>query len=755
MRRAEPAKSVRAAPAGRRYGPSKMGRLERATYEHECRRWSALRARSKDAPVASCPENSGDAPRGFGARRWRTDHEEAPGTKAEVFASDAVAAVLMLARAVDGVDGLEAAIRDGAGAPVIAVDVQDELALSHLERSWKEVVLRDAPVPSAAVDSSLRDRDRAEVGCLHLFVLEPPTALNRDKRRQAALTAISFARPLLAFSPMSATYLPDAIVRSCDEKVVVGPPDAELVAATIRIVTGEWPRGVPEPARLERIGTAEIAIAVRFDRSATECMDRLGRLASEGLAKADSRELRLDELFGMDAAVEYARSLVRDVVAWRCSALPWSALDAGVCFEGPAGTGKTTICRVIAAEAGMDILVTSAARWQSSGDGHLGHYLRAMRRDYEEACRRAAHNAVLFVIEECDSIVDRNSVRHDHRDYVVQCVNAVLEMMDSLPDGRGVAGRVGAAERPRIVFVGTSNDAARCDPALLRAGRLNRVIRVGLPDHEALEKIFRLRLRGDLADADLRDLALAATGCSGADVERIVKDARRAARHGGRDVALDDLKLALASGAEIPPALRPRIAVHEAGHILVDVLLDGPRGAVATMTAGKEMAAGSFRLDADARARTFADHFNELQVLLAGRAAEVMTYSDASDGWAGAFGSDLQRATDIAAAMIGSYGLAGPPPLFLGPTNAASAMLRFPEVREAARQLLVRAHAACERLIGDNRNALDAVAARLLADGRIEGDEVARIVARHRKSPAKRTMTKQAIPDTTEKGAEA
>lgn len=731
----------------RRRGPTKMGELERDTYRRECARWSVVRRRAKIAPASSHqqPRHAHPAAGGFGSVRHRA--YSADRTR-NVHAADAVAAMLMLAKAVDGVEGLAASI--ATGTPVVAFDVRDDLALPHLEHAWKEVVLRDPTAASAKVDAELHKRDRADFDFLHLFVTEPPIASGRDNARRAALTAISFARPILAFSPLAATYLPDAVLRSCDAKVIVGPPDADIVAATIRIVTGEWPRGGLAPALLERIGSAEIAIAIRFDRTAADCINRLRRLASEGLAKADSRELRLDELFGMDAAVDWGRSLVQDIKLWKIGLLPWSALDTGVCFEGPAGTGKTTVCRVIAAEAGMDLLVTSAARWQSSGEGHLGHYLRAMRGDYEEACRRATRNPVLFVLEECDSITDRNSVTHSHRDYVVQCVNAVLEMMDSLPDGRGVAGPVGIAERPRIVFAGTSNDASRCDPALLRSGRLNRVIRVDLPDRDALEKIFRLRLRGDLADTDLSDLALAAAGCSGADVERMVKDARRSARHDGREIALDDLKRAVAGDAAVPAELLPRIAMHEAGHILVDVLLSGPVGAVATMTPAFGRAAASFRLIEGPAAGTYDDHFRRLQVLFAGRAAEIATFGEPGDGWSGSPGSDLSQASHLAAAMVGSLGLCGAGPLYLGPSRAAPALLAFPEVRTQARLLLKRAETAAARLIARHRAALQLIAERLLADGRIDGGQVAGIVA-SRGPPAARSKPER-LPTTTQKG---
>src|SRR6202012_5834459 len=133
-----------------------------------------------------------------------------------------------------------------------------------------------------------------------------------------------------------------------------GPPDSDTVAKTIRIVTGERFRGTIEPALVAKIGIEEIAVAVRFDRSAEECADRLKRLASQKIKAADRRDLRLDELPGVGEAVAWARAFVADVKAWRLGDCQWNDIDAGVVFDGPAGTGKTTLAKVVASEAGLD-----------------------------------------------------------------------------------------------------------------------------------------------------------------------------------------------------------------------------------------------------------------------------------------------------------------------------------------------------------------------------------------------------------------
>jgi len=101
---------------------------------------------------------------------------------------------------------------------------------------------------------------------------------------------------------------------------------------------------------------------------------------------------------------------------------------------------------------------------------------------------------VIF-IDEIDSFPDRNGVTHSHRDYVIEVVNALLEQID------GIAGREG------VIVIGASNDLRRCDPALLRAGRLNQIVKISLPHPDELEKMLRVRLGSDLRDVDLRDLS--------------------------------------------------------------------------------------------------------------------------------------------------------------------------------------------------------------------------------------------------------
>lgn len=686
-----------------RFRPAPMGPLERAVFRREKNRWEAARATARSASGTSS-----------GGGRTATTWER-------VATADAVATKLMLAKAFDETESLALAMR--CGSPVVICDVPDRAVLGMVAACWKEVVLGDAAAASHSVPSDILPSmaARSATQCLHMIVAEPPKASDRHRAQRRALAALSLALPVIAFSPLAASHLPDALLRACDVRLAVGRPDADTVGKTIHLVTGSMPREVPDERALRQIGADEVSLAVRFDRPADDCVDRLRRLAAEKAERASVRELRLDDLRGMDAAVAYARSFVKDVAAWRRQEIPWSAVDAGVVFEGPPGTAKSTLLRLIAAESGTNLVIASLAKWQGSGEGHLGHLLRQMHADVAEA---KSLSPCVFGIDEIEAFGDRSSMKHAWRDYSRQVIDGFLAACDSLSSAHDFHG-----DGRAVALIGTTNDARRCDPAILRSGRFNQVIRIGLPDPAALEAIFRLRLRGDLADADLGDVALAALGCTGADVGRLVGEARRSARQAGRGMVLDDLKRALSGGFETPPSLLPRHAVHEAAHILVDVVLHGPAGAVAVMTASAGAAASAFRLRAAPLAGTHADNFARLQVMLAGRAGEREVFGAAGWGGSGVDGSDLHEATRLAAAMVASFGNHEADPIYLGPAREAETLLVFPEVRDAVRQELAAAEEAATRVLSAHRAALDEIAARLLAVGRIDGDAVAEAIA--------------------------
>lgn len=711
-----------------------VGPVERTVRERERKSWAALRKKLWTRTGRTPPEADSRAPE---ADEAGFDHDEdddedgepsQPPVDPGVPASYRVAAKLMLARATDATKGLVTAIRRAS--PVVAFDVDDAFALDAVVDCWAEVIFgkrrRDVAVEMFASDLNFM---APAMRAVELVAKEAPKNAQKLPRQRAALAALAVAKPVIAFSPMAETHLPDVVRRALTARVTVGPPDAHVIRETIAVVTGERPSELLEPHLAARISLVDIGIAVRHDRPASECMSRLRSLAFRATVHAETEPLTLDELHGMDDVVRWARGFVADVESMRRSGGPFQG-DGGIVIDGPSGCGKTSAILAISIAAKCDLVSGSYARWQGADEGHLGHFIRALAADAALARKKAETSGIcLFFCDELDSFGRRDRATHE---YSVAATNALLlytgglvgnddGSVDTKGGGRGLF-------KPRVILCGATNDVSRCDPAILRPGRFNRVIKVGYPDHVALEAMMRVRLRGDLADDDLSDLALMAVGKTGADIEQVVNDARRLARHGGMDLSLDHLKRVFAEGFEPSGARRARIAVHEGAHILVDVLLNGPDGAVTTMTTVGRRLAGAFRVRDEDSSGTFNDHFRRLQVLLAGRVGETSTFSSAGDGQGGSFSSDLAQATGEACAMVASLGLTGTP-IFLGPSDDTRALLAYPEVRAAVAKLLTGAEEACTRLIVRHRSALDAIAAVLLADGRIDGAAVAAIVA--------------------------
>ncbi len=214
----------------------------------------------------------------------------------------------------------------------------------------------------------------------------------------------------------------------------------------------------------------------------------------------------------------------------------------------------------MAREAGISFVSGSYATWQRYKDGHLGTMLKAMSSTFLEAVESAP--CILF-IDEIDAFRTR-TYRDDHgSSYSEKVTAALLEQLDG-----GVAGREG------VVVLAACNHPDRVDPAVIRSGRFDQHIRIGLPTTSELATILRQHLGGDLPDIDLTRLTSLVPGKTGADCAAALRMARTAARSAGRPLHEGDLRTALLgdqNGFHAP--LRSRVAVHEVGHFVVAVAL--------------------------------------------------------------------------------------------------------------------------------------------------------------------------------------
>lgn len=373
------------------------------------------------------------------------------------------------------------------------------------------------------------------------------------------------------------------------------------------------------------------------------------RLAEDSRQRSGSAEVKhLDVSKGFGEAGNWARDLKEDIEEWRNGRLPWSEVDKGCLLYGPPGTGKTRFAAALAAECGMHLEATSITQWQSSKDGHLGDMLNAMYKSFAAAKENAPS---LLFLDEIDSIGDRSKFPSRHADYSTQVVNGLLECLD------GIVGRDG------VVVMGACNYPDKIDPALLRSGRLERHIHFPLPDADARADILAFHLPSLAAEPALKEIAARLPEKSGADLERLSREARRTARRERRPVSIDDLRSKIEPLPVLNEGDQLHVAIHEAGHAIIAHALQV--GNVKRVEIFDNVR--SFATEADAHGiteieipkRPFVTRWEMMKMIayhLAGSAAEEVFFKDNSTMASGTRNSDFAKATSLAIKMVTQYG---------------------------------------------------------------------------------------------------
>lgn len=389
----------------------------------------------------------------------------------------------------------------------------------------------------------------------------------------------------------------------------------------------------------------KIDLLLRKGRTPSEALRRLSSVAHP--STTGWKGPLISELSGMGEAVEWARDLAIDIADWRSGKLQWTDVDRGVLLSGPPGTGKTTFAASLAQSCKVPLIVGSAARWQAKG--HLGDMLAAMRKCFADAT--AVAPSILF-LDEIDAIGNRDSFSGHNAQYNLEVVAALLECMDGLDSREGV------------VIVGACNKAKRIDPALLRPGRFDRQIEVPLPDAAARLCILYWHLAGALAKEALTALAERTDGWSGAALEQLVRQGRRSARRMQQQLTPHHLMSLLPPLTQLSPETMRRIAAHECGHVVVarelgfvDVAGVTIATAIDESKPDTQSAGTTHYIVRDTFQGTREHCLAEICRSLAGLAAEAIIHGSKSTASGGVVGSDLYRATLVAARLEASYGM--------------------------------------------------------------------------------------------------
>ena len=461
-------------------------------------------------------------------------------------------------------------------------------------------------------------------------------------------------------------------------------------------------------------------------------MAKFGAARTRGLSEKD-KKVTFDDVAGADEEKEELQEIVEFLKDPKRFMNLGARIPKGVLLVGPPGTGKTLLAKAVAGEAGVGFLSISGSDFVEL---YVGVGASRVRDLFEQAKKTAP--CIVF-IDEIDAVGRQRGTGlgggHDERE---QTLNQLLVEMDGFAANEGV------------VVLAATNRADVLDPALLRPGRFDRQIYVGLPDIRGREEILKVHAKGKplAEDVDLKKLAQGTAGFTGADLENLINEgALLAARKDRSFITMGDLKEAeikVIAGPEkksrvIPEHERELTAYHEAGHAVVMHALPG-QDPVSQITIVPRGQAGGMTISLPEEDRSYLSKKymeDEIVALLGGRVAEKLCLGDISTGAS----NDIQRATAIARKMVASYGMSeklgtvsfesGHDEVFIGRTMSQGRSYSeavAAQIDEEVRRVVDEACRRCEELLTERREQLENVAQYLLEHETMERDDFLSVV---------------------------
>jgi cell division protease FtsH len=458
-----------------------------------------------------------------------------------------------------------------------------------------------------------------------------------------------------------------------------------------------------------------------------------GRSRAQMFSKEKSG-ITFDDVAGIDEAKEECQEIIEFLKNPARFSRLGGRIPRGVLLVGPPGTGKTLLAKAIAGEANVPFFSISGSDFVEMFVGVGASRVRDLFRQARE------HSPCLVFLDEIDAVGRKRGSGmgggHDERE---QTLNAILVEMDGFDTDQGII-LVAATNRPDVL-----------DPALLRPGRFDRQITVGLPDLKGREAILRVHTKKVKVHpgVSLSHLARATPGFSGAELASMVNEAALLATLKNKDfVEFDDFEEARdkvrwgrqKKNRVMEEKERLETAFHEAGHAIVGHFKEGvePLHKVTIIPRGMSLGATMVLPQKDRYSQKKKELLGYLAFAYGGRCAEELFCDDVSTGAS----DDIRRATELAREMVCHWGLSeklGPiaytesaENVFLGQElgrvkthSEQTAQLIDSEVRK----LLDDAYHSARQILDENRAAVDRVAHALMKYETLTGSEVAGIVA--------------------------
>ena len=487
-----------------------------------------------------------------------------------------------------------------------------------------------------------------------------------------------------------------------------------------------------------------------------------GGLMNVGKARAqefDQSDPQRRITFKDVAGLEEAKVEVMEIVDFLKNANKYRELGAkipkGALLVGPPGTGKTLLAKAVAGEANVPFLSISGSDFVEMFVGVGASRVRDL---FDQAKQKAP--CIVF-IDEFDAIgrARGKNAGFSGNDERENTLNQLLTEMDGFQTNAGV------------IILAATNQADILDKALMRAGRFDRQIEVGLPELHERKEIFDVHLRRLKLDPDLdrEFLAKQTPGFSGADIANVCNEAALiAARHNKSFVSKEDFLAAvdrIIGGLErknkvVTPYERRTIAYHEAGHATVSWLLEhaNPLVKVTIIPRGKALGAAWY-LPEERHLTTRDQMMHEMASTLAGRVSEQIFFGHLSTGAL----NDLERVTKQAYAMVVYYGMSDKVGTisYYDSTGQSDMAFTKPYSEETAQSidnevktLIAEAYAMAERVINENREGLERLAELLLEREVVFTEDVERIFGK-RKKDIEREAAEAAVADVQPDEVEA
>jgi len=453
------------------------------------------------------------------------------------------------------------------------------------------------------------------------------------------------------------------------------------------------------------------------------------------LLSNQQKRVTFKDVAGVDEAKEELQEIIEFLKDPQKFQRLGGRIPKGVLMVGPPGTGKTLLAKAVAGEANVPFFSISGSDFVEMFVGVGASRVRDL---FEQGKKNAP--CIIF-IDELDAVGRHRGAGlgggHDERE---QTLNQLLVEMDGFDSNDGV------------ILMASTNRPDVLDPALLRPGRFDRRVVVGRPDVKGREEILKVHTRkiplGD--DVDISVIARGTPGFTGADLANLVNEAAlNAARYNKKFVTMADFEVAkdkVLMGVErkslvISEEEKRLTAYHEAGHTLVSLKVPSadPIHKVTIIPRGMALGVTQQLPEGDRHSYTKEYLLSQIAILMGGRIAEEVFFGE--DRITTGASNDIERATEIARAMVCEYGMSDLGPLafgkkeeqiFLGKEitqhrnySEDTAIKIDQEVRKIVSQQYERA----KKIILENREALERLAEELIKRETLDGVQVRRLIA--------------------------